>query len=551
MSVHTDIAKVTVPYLQRMKRDGHKITMLTAYDATFARLFDSTGVDTLLVGDSLGMVVQGRANTVPVTLDDIIYHSRCVARGTERAHIIADMPFGSYQPSVRDAIVAASRCLKEGLAESVKLEVGLEDETTVSALVRAGIPVMAHIGLRPQRVHQMGGYKIQGKTASAEELLLETAMTMVGAGAYALLLEGVTIEVAAHITRAVSVPTIGIGSGPYCDGQVLVCYDLLGLQPDWNPRFTKKFMDGAALITQATQDFIAEVRASAFPTEAHGAHQDAGHENPLGFDPQCFDALRRRIGFVPTMGCLHEGHCALLRAGRQRGDQLVLSIFVNPTQFGPNEDFSHYPRTLDADLEKARACGVDVVFTPTAEEMYPLGACTTITVAGLEDQLCGAFRPGHFRGVATVVAKLFQMVQPHVALLGEKDFQQLQIIRCMVADLNLPIEIIACPIVRESDGLAMSSRNIYLSAPERERALSLSKSLKSASDMVLRGNTHPQKIIQIATGILQQADTRIDYVSLVNAATLTPLTQWQTPCVLAIAAWVGQTRLIDNIVFNK
>ncbi len=265
--------RVTIPQLQQMKVESRKISMITAYDATFARLLDQAGIDTLLVGDSLGMVVQGRATTIPVTLDEIIYHTRCVARGTERAHLIADMPFGSYQSSVRDAIVAGSRCLKEGLAESVKVEVGLEDTRLVAAMVRAGIPVMAHIGLCPQRVHQMGGYKIQGKTASAEEVLLETAMAMAAAGAYALLLEGITIEVAAHITRVVSIPTIGIGSGPHCDGQVLVCYDLLGMQPDWNPRFAKKYMDGAGIITQAVQQFMTEVQNGAFPADANGVHQ--------------------------------------------------------------------------------------------------------------------------------------------------------------------------------------------------------------------------------------------------------------------------------------
>lgn len=272
--------KITIPQLQKMKVESRKISMVTAYDATFARLFDQAGVDTLLVGDSLGMVVQGRANTIPVTLDEIIYHTRCVARGTERAHLIADMPFGSYQSSVRDAIIAASRCMKEGFAESVKLEVGLEDERTVCAMVRAGIPVMAHIGLCPQRVHQMGGYRIQGKTASAEELLLEIAMAMAAAGAYALLLEGITIEVAAHITRVVSIPTIGIGSGPHCDGQVLVCYDLLGMQPDWNPRFAKKYVDGAGTIMQATRQFIAEVQSGVFPTDANGVHQSCEPRHP-------------------------------------------------------------------------------------------------------------------------------------------------------------------------------------------------------------------------------------------------------------------------------
>lgn len=257
-----------------------------------------------------------------------------------------------------------------------------------------------------------------------------------------------------------------------------------------------------------------------------------------------------RIAFVPTMGCLHDGHCALLREGRKLGDQLVLSIFVNPTQFGPNEDFSRYPRTFEADLAHARECGADIVFHPDVEEMYPSGACTAIAVAGLEDQLCGKFRPGHFRGVATVVAKLFESVQPHMALFGEKDFQQLQIIRRMVADLNIPVEVVGCPIIRESDGLAMSSRNIYLSSEDRQRALALSQGLKAASEMIAHGDHQPDKLCQTVTTMLKTVEARIDYVSLCDTETLAPLDHWKTPSVLAIAAWIGKTRLIDNAIFQ-
>lgn len=265
---------------------------------------------------------------------------------------------------------------------------------------------------------------------------------------------------------------------------------------------------------------------------------------------QAARARNERIVFVPTMGCLHAGHCALLREGRARGERLVLSIFVNPTQFGPNEDFSRYPRTLAADLEKAAACGVDAVFIPTPQDMYPQGACTTIAVAGLEDQLCGAFRPGHFRGVATVVAKLFEIVMPHIALFGQKDFQQLQLIRRMVQDLNFPVEIIGCPIVREADGLAMSSRNTYLSPDERQRALSLYQGIQAAEALVRQGTPTPSAIVAAVHQPLKSADARIDYVSLCNTATLEPLQTWQTPAVLAIAAWIGKTRLIDNVIFE-
>lgn len=265
---------------------------------------------------------------------------------------------------------------------------------------------------------------------------------------------------------------------------------------------------------------------------------------------QAARARNDRIVFVPTMGCLHAGHCALLHEGRARGERLVLSIFVNPTQFGPNEDFSRYPRTYEADLEKTAACGVDIVFHPSVEEMYPQGACTTITVAGLEDQLCGAFRPGHFRGVATVVAKLFEIVQPHTALLGQKDYQQLQIIRRMVQDLHLPVEIVGCPIAREADGLAMSSRNIYLSPEERQRALSLYQGIQAAEALVRRGTPTLDVIIAAARKPLEIAEARIDYVSFVDPHTLQPLNTWQTPAVLAVAAWIGKTRLIDNVIFE-
>lgn len=268
----------------------------------------------------------------------------------------------------------------------------------------------------------------------------------------------------------------------------------------------------------------------------------------------------KRIAFVPTMGNLHAGHCALLRAGRERGDLLVLSIFVNPTQFGPNEDFAKYPRTFKADLEKARSCGVDVIFHPTVEEIYPTAGVKEETVCAWFDtiastdlciQLCGASRPGHFRGVATVVAKLFKIVQPHVALFGEKDYQQLQIVRRLVADLDIPVEIVGCPIVRDPDGLAMSSRNNYLSPENRKRALTLSQALKVAADLVASGDHQPDKLCQSVMDKLKIVEARIDYVSLVDAETLVPLSQWNTPSVLAIAAWIDRTRLIDNILFRK
>jgi pantoate--beta-alanine ligase len=262
----------------------------------------------------------------------------------------------------------------------------------------------------------------------------------------------------------------------------------------------------------------------------------------------------QRIAFVPTMGYLHDGHESLLKEGRRRGDLLVLSIFVNPTQFGPKEDLSRYPRDLDGDLRRARAAGVDLVFTPERDAMYPPGHQTRVEVTQLERGLCGDRRPGHFVGVATVVLKLFNLVEPDVALFGEKDFQQLQVIRRMVLDLNLGVEVVGCPIVREPDGLAMSSRNSYLSPVERERARLLSQTLFDARSRFASGERESDHLVGRARSFFARALPpedlpRLDYLELRDAETLDPVTGPVTrPVVLAIAAFVGATRLIDNVV---
>jgi 3-methyl-2-oxobutanoate hydroxymethyltransferase len=253
-----------------MKRDGERITMVTAYDATFARLFDEAGIDVLLVGDSLGMVVQGQDSTLPVTVDEVIYHCRAVARGTRRAHIVGDMPFMSWQVSAEEALRNAGRFLSEGRAQAVKLEGGVDAAPTIERIVHAGIPVMAHVGLTPQSVHAMGGFRVQGKTEAAAERVLRDAKAVAEAGAYAVVLEGIPTDLAQQITAALDIPTIGIGAGPHCDGQVLVCYDLLGLTPDLKPKFVKRyaefFDDGVA----AARRYCDEVRAGSFPSEEYG-----------------------------------------------------------------------------------------------------------------------------------------------------------------------------------------------------------------------------------------------------------------------------------------
>jgi pantoate--beta-alanine ligase len=261
--------------------------------------------------------------------------------------------------------------------------------------------------------------------------------------------------------------------------------------------------------------------------------------------------LGQQIAFVPTMGFFHEGHLSLMRYGRQHGDRLVVSLFVNPTQFGPSEDLDRYPRDLAKDSALAREVGVDVLYTPAAADMYPLGYQTYVTVEDLSQPMCGATRPGHFRGVATVVLKLFHQVLPHLALFGEKDYQQLAVIKRMVADLNVPVEVMGRPIVREADGLAMSSRNSYLSPEERRSALVLFQALTRARDLASSGETKADKILtEVNQMISQTPNTRLDYVVLVDPDTLNPVNTIRDSARLAVAAWVGGTRLIDNMLLE-
>jgi pantoate--beta-alanine ligase len=259
----------------------------------------------------------------------------------------------------------------------------------------------------------------------------------------------------------------------------------------------------------------------------------------------------RRIAVVPTMGALHEGHLSLLREARKRADIVILTIFVNPTQFGPKEDLSRYPRDEAGDIAKAKTCGLDLAFCPDAPAMYPPGAQTFIEVRELQKPLCGASRPGHFAGVATVVTKLFNITKPHVAVFGEKDYQQLAIIRRMVRDLDFGIEIVGVPIVRESDGLALSSRNAYLSAEDRGAALALSKGLAAAEAKFKAGERDAAALVAAARSVLEgEPRVRIDYLELRDADELSEIAKVDKRAVLAVAAFLGTTRLIDNRVFS-
>jgi pantoate--beta-alanine ligase len=258
----------------------------------------------------------------------------------------------------------------------------------------------------------------------------------------------------------------------------------------------------------------------------------------------------KSAGFVPTMGALHEGHASLIRRSAAENDQTIVSIFVNPTQFGPTEDLAKYPRTLEADLKLCEAAGADAVFTPDKRMIYPDGFCTWVTVEGLGDKLCGASRPGHFKGVTTVVAKLFNIVQPARAYFGQKDAQQALILGRMVRDLDMPIEMVTCPIIREPDGLAMSSRNRYLNEDERKRAVGLSKALGEV-EKLFKSGTRKVSILRakLATTLDDYVD-KLDYAEILDAEDLSETAEIKRPALAAAAAFVGSTRLIDNVILS-
>jgi len=267
------------------------------------------------------------------------------------------------------------------------------------------------------------------------------------------------------------------------------------------------------------------------------------------------DELRRAgrtLGLVPTMGALHAGHMSLVAAATAACDAVAVSIFVNPTQFGPKEDYAAYPRTFEEDRRKLEQAGVDLLFAPVAAEMYPPGNTTFVDPGEIGGRLDGASRPGHFRGVATIVTRLFNIVQPERAYFGQKDAAQVAVLRHVVRDLNLGVKLVICPIVREPDGLAMSSRNRYLSSVERERALALSQALQAATELVRSGEESAEAILhRLRTFLARVPDVRLDYVAVVDPDSLLPVTNVSAGALIAVAAWVGTTRLIDNLLLQR
>ena len=279
-----DRKRVTIPQLTEWKKNQRKIIALTAYDYTFARLLDESGIDVILVGDSAGMVAMGYENTLPVTMDEMIHHTRGVRRGVQQALLVGDMPFMSYHTSAEDTIRNAGRFIQEGGAEAVKMEGGSRVFDKISAVVQAGISVMGHVGLTPQSVHQFGGYRVQGKNYLDARQIKKDALDLQKAGVFSLVLEGIPMELAAEITAELEIPTIGIGAGPHCDGQILVTQDMLGMNLDFAPKFVKKYAELGTAVRSAVQDYVDEVQSGAFPDEAHSYHLKKKKLRSVGSD---------------------------------------------------------------------------------------------------------------------------------------------------------------------------------------------------------------------------------------------------------------------------
>ena len=470
MSSQSNKGHVTLNTLGDRKRAGTKFAALTAYDALFAELISSAGVEVILVGDSLGMVLQGHDSTLPVTLDDMVYHMNCVHRGNRGALIMADLPFMSYA-SERQSLKSAATLMRAG-AHVVKLEGGAWLAESSRLLTERGIPVCAHMGLTPQSINRIGGYRVQGRDPDQAHSMIEEALILEEAGASILLLECVPVDLAKESASACTSRRSASAPG----------------RTRWPDHGDARHARHHAAVDQSAEVHQEFSRRKSIRNSGRvqgvrrrGARRRVPRARTLLQLVQTFttiDAVRAalaarrgdaRVGLVPTMGNLHEGHWRSSPKVARRATSRVVSVFVNPMQFGPNEDFEAYPRTLQEDAALLERSGADMLFAPTEQEMYPhgRGGHTTVSVPRLANILCGAYRPGHFDGVATVVLKLFNIVAPDRAFFGEKDFQQLTLIRTFCAELDLPIEITGVPIVRAADGLALSSRNRYLAPDER------------------------------------------------------------------------------------
>ena len=608
-------AKVNLRVLRQKHAHGEPLSMLTAYDYPSARLGDAAGADLLLVGDSLGMVVLGQEDTTEVTMDQMVHHCAAVARGSSRSLLVGDLPFGSCL-TADEAARNGVRLIKEGRVDAVKLEGGERMLPQVRALVDAGVAVMGHLGLTPQSYAQLGGFCVQGRSATEAMALLHEAKMLQEAGCFAIVLEMVPAPVAAEVTRQLAVPTIGIGAGGGCAGQVQVFHDVLGLYDKKVPHFSRQFARLEAPMTAALREYVDAVKLGAFPQPKHAfkmppdeqrAFEAAARaDSPDGADgadtktktaaaPSTEAAQRAAavaavaavavapsrarvvrtieewrnlqaegvlprgapLGLVPTMGALHDGHLSLVRRARKQDDFVAASVFVNPAQFAPHEDLATYPRPWEADLAALDKCGVDFVFAPSPDEMYPRGKgallSTHVDLLGVDGVGEGASRPGFFRGVVTVVSKLLNIVQPTRVYFGQKDGLQCVAINRLIEDLNFNTQLVVGETVREADGLAMSSRNVYLDGTQRAAAPAVYAALCQLRDLHAKGERGPEALRAAAAAVIAREPLMaLEYVSLASTVDGQEVAQPLLPAgeatLVSIAVRVGKTRLIDNVL---
>ncbi len=503
------------------------------------------------------------------------------------------MPFMSYQAGLHAALANAGRMMKEGGFESVKLEGGREIAETIYRMVRMGIPVVAHVGLMPQRVHAMGGFKVQGRTGDGAESILEDAIAIADAGAFALVIEGVPAPLAERITHAVEIPTIGIGAGVACDGQILVSYDLLGLNDTMKPKFVKRYEEFFQRGTDAAKQYVDEVRSGVFPAPEHsfglGAPTPGGRPRGGGRPPHRRDPLPRDRG--ARVWPAHRGDpraartSAALRAGAPRRAPRGLRPHHGRPPRGPPHARPRGPSTRrgrrrggrcrssstrpsSAPMKTSPATPASSTPTsaaaprpastwssrPSVEAMYPPGDQTRVRVTKVAEPLCGPFRPGHFEGVATIVSKLFALAGACDAVFGRKDYQQWRVLDRMARDLFLPVEVVGHPTVREADGLAMSSRNRYLSVEDRLRARVVPEALSAAVRAYEGGERDVATLRSIAQAILCERADKVEYADLREPVDLDELPNALAAdgrAVLAVAVRIGATRLIDNVVLGE
>ncbi len=484
MSASKPARRITISDIARMYEEGERFATITAYDYPTARIVDEAGIPLILVGDSLGMVMLGYDTTVRVSMSEMLHHTRAVARGAKRALVVGDMPFLTYGISQEESVEHAGRFLSEAYAQAVKIEGGVRSARTMEAIVSSGIPVMGHIGLTPQSVNALGGHRVQGRSKESARKLIADALAVQEAGAFAVVLELVPAELSRAITERLSIPTIGIGAGPYTSGEIQVITDVVGLTQGFTPRHARRFGEVGEALSQAVPSLPRCRHRRRLPcrgrVQLHGrgspgrgpgteragsTERIAGHParpRPLAGRAAMTRILHTRaelraaladaprpIGLVPTMGWLHDGHRALMRQARAENATAVVTIFVNPRQFDDASDYTRYPRDTAADIAICEAEAVDLVWLPEVDEVYPPGFDTTVSVGAVAEPLEGAARPGHFDGVATVVATLFALVGAEHAYFGQKDAQQVMVISRMAADLALPTQVIPCPTVRE------------------------------------------------------------------------------------------------------